>query len=94
MTKGILISPMYIYIKMCGGLWGVGGVQLAKYRQAQEQIIYCYKVPITFNYRKYIIGCIADNSVALISQCCISDTNTHNVNDLNVLKNTKFITHL
>ena len=28
MTKGILISPMYIYIKKCGGLWGVGGVSL------------------------------------------------------------------
>ena len=25
-AKGILISPMYIYIKKCGGLWGVGGV--------------------------------------------------------------------
>ena len=53
--------------------------------------IYYYKLPITFNYRKYIIGCIADNSVALISQCCIADTNTHIVNDRYVLINSNFI---
>jgi hypothetical protein len=40
-AKGILISPMYIYIKMCGGLWGVGGVGYPKYRQALDKIIYC-----------------------------------------------------
>jgi hypothetical protein len=27
-AKGILISPMYIYIKMAAALWGVGGVSL------------------------------------------------------------------
>ena len=35
-AKGILISPMYIYIKMCGGLWGVGGGGYPKYRQALD----------------------------------------------------------
>ena len=40
-AKGILISPMYIYIKKCGGLWGVGGGGYPKYRQALDKIIYC-----------------------------------------------------
>ena len=86
-AKGILISPMYIYNKNAAALWGVGGGCYPKYRQAQEQRLF---IPITFNYRKYIIGCITDNSVALISQCCIADTNTHNVIDRNVLINRIF----
>ena len=40
-AKGILISPMYIYIKKCGGLWGVGGGGYPKYKQALDKIIYC-----------------------------------------------------
>jgi hypothetical protein len=40
-AKGILISPMYIYIQMVAALWGVWGGGYSKYRQAQEQIIYC-----------------------------------------------------
>ncbi len=51
-------------------------------------------VPITFNYRKCIIGCIAYNTVALISQCCISDTNTHNVNECDVLINRNLIAYI
>jgi hypothetical protein len=57
-AKGILISPMYIYIKMAAALWGVGGSGYPKYRQAPDKIIYCRNFPITFNYRKYINSCI------------------------------------
>jgi hypothetical protein len=67
---------------------GCRGGGYPKILQAQEQRLF---IPITFNYRKYIIGCITDNSVALISQCCISVTNTHNVIDRNVLINRNFI---
>ena len=64
-AKGILISPMYIYNKNAVALWGVGGGGYPKYRQALDKIIiYCRIIPITFNYRKYIIGCIATNTVA------------------------------
>ena len=55
---------MYIYNKNAEALWGVGGGGYPKYRQAQEQRLF---IPITFNYRKYIIGCIA-------TMCCINIT--------------------
>jgi hypothetical protein len=40
-AKGILISPMYIYIQMAAALWGVWGGGYPKYRQALDKIIYC-----------------------------------------------------
>ena len=70
------------------GVYGGGGYP--KYRQAPDKIIYCYKVPITFNYRKYINSCIG----LLLLHKYNTDTNTHNVIDRNVLINRNFITHL
>ena len=73
-------------------VYGVyGGVAIQNIDKLQTRSSIVAILPITFNYRKCIIGCIAYNTVALISQCCISDTNTHNVNDRNVLINRKFI---
>jgi hypothetical protein len=40
---------------------GCRGGGYPKILQAQEQRLF---IPITFNYRKYIIGCIATNTVA------------------------------
>jgi len=69
-----------------------GGMQSEIVPTTTTNTIYYYKLPITFNYRKYIYGCIADNTVALISHCCISATNTHNTNECDVLINRIFLT--
>lgn len=73
-AKGILKSPIIYILQHATQLLVVWGVLFSKLIDPID------KLPITFNYRKYIYGCIADNTVALISHCCISATNTHNAN--------------
>ena len=66
---------MYIKLKNAAVIWGVWWYRYPKLHELVQLMRSNIPiVPITFNYRKYIYGCIATNTVAYISHCCNSVT--------------------